>query len=82
MQNPHLNWREVVTSLDYPKFIVSSKKGLRLLIQAIHRGLGQEPFPIDLIYKPWNNTEGQVTISTRYFVFIVRVTLNLNCSIS
>ncbi|XP_055890770.1 CCR4-NOT transcription complex subunit 1-like isoform X2 [Biomphalaria glabrata] len=63
--NPHLNWREVVTSLDYPKFIVSSKKGLRLLIQAIHRGLGQEPFPIDLIYKPWNNTEGQLSFLTQ-----------------
>nr|QOW64962.1 hypothetical protein [Lymnaea stagnalis] len=59
--NPHLNWREVVVNLDHPKFLVFGRKGLRLLVQAIFRGLHQEPFPIDQIYKHWSNTEGQLS---------------------
>lgn len=58
-QNPHINWRDVVSNLDHPKFLVSGRKGLRIIVQALLRSL-QDPFPIDYIYKPWNNTEGQV----------------------
>ncbi|XP_059164399.1 CCR4-NOT transcription complex subunit 1-like isoform X2 [Physella acuta] len=58
--NPHINWREVVSNLDHPKFLVSGRKGLRIIVQALLRSL-QDPFPIDYIYKPWNNTEGQLS---------------------
>ncbi|BFZ13285.1 hypothetical protein BsWGS_16323 [Bradybaena similaris] len=58
--NPHLNWREVVSNLDHKGFLITSRKGLRLLVHVISRGV-QEPFPADLVYKPWNNTEGQLS---------------------
>lgn len=45
--------------LDHPNFMVLNKKGLRLLVQGLIKGL-QEVFPIDYIYRPWKNTEGQV----------------------
>ena len=59
---PHLNWREVVSELDHPEFIVLGKAGLRLLVQALFRGL-KDVFPVDLVYRQWKNTEGQVRIS-------------------
>ncbi|CAH1779661.1 unnamed protein product [Owenia fusiformis] len=57
---PHLNWRDVVSELDHPGFIVLGKSGLRLLVQALFRGL-QDVFPIELLYRPWKNTEGQLS---------------------
>ncbi|KAK6167378.1 hypothetical protein SNE40_021420 [Patella caerulea] len=57
---PHLNWKEVVANLDYPGFIVSNNKGLRLLVQALFRGL-QAIFPVEYIYKSWHNVEGQLS---------------------
>jgi len=58
--NPHMMWREVIASLDHLGFLVLGRKGLRLLVQGLFRFL-PEPFPIDLIYKPWNNSEGQLS---------------------
>ena len=60
-QVPQLNWREVVRELDHKGFAINSKAGLRLVVQALLRGLAREPFPIDCLYKPWQNTEGQVS---------------------
>ena len=54
-----MKWRDVVSELDHPQFIINNKGGLRLLMQAIFRGL-QDIFPIDLLYRVWKNTEGQV----------------------
>lgn len=56
----HLNWREVVAELDHPNFLVLNKKGLRILLQGLKRGL-QDMFPVDYIYRPWKNTEGQLS---------------------
>lgn len=57
---PNLSWKDVVGQLDHPGFHVPSKKGLRLLVQGLSRGL-HEGFPIHLIFRPWNNTEGQLS---------------------
>ncbi|KAK2193621.1 hypothetical protein NP493_11g11020 [Ridgeia piscesae] len=57
---PHMKWRDVVSELDHPQFIINNKGGLRLLMQAIFRGL-QDIFPIDLLYRVWKNTEGQLS---------------------
>lgn len=59
-QAHHLNWREVVAELDHPNFLVLNKKGLRILLQGLKRGL-QDMFPVEYIYRPWKNTEGQVS---------------------
>ena len=60
---PHLAWRDVVKELDHPGFIIVSKAGLRLVIQGLQRGL-QDGFPIELLYQPWKNTEGQLSYIT------------------
>ena len=60
-QAPHFNWRDVVAELDHPTFLVVNKKGLRILLQGLNRGL-QDMFPVEYIYRPWKNTEGQVSI--------------------
>ena len=59
-QAPHFNWRDVVVELDHPNFMVLNKKGLRCLVQGLIKGL-QEVFPVDYIYRPWKNTEGQLS---------------------
>ncbi|KAJ8302566.1 hypothetical protein KUTeg_018962 [Tegillarca granosa] len=57
---PHLSWRDVVLELDHAGFIVMNKRGFRILIQGLIRGL-QEVFPVEFIYRPWKNTEGQLS---------------------
>lgn len=59
-QAPHFSWRDVVVELDQPNFMVLNKKGLRCLVQGLIKGL-QEVFPVDYIYRPWKNTEGQLS---------------------
>lgn len=49
-----------MAELDHPNFLVLNKKGLRILLQGLKRGL-QDMFPVDYIYRPWKNTEGQVS---------------------
>ncbi|KAI8491153.1 CCR4-NOT transcription complex subunit 1, partial [Branchiostoma belcheri] len=59
---PHLNWREVIFELDYPGLILKDAQGLRLLTSALTRALAnQDVFPIDLLYRQWKNTEGQLS---------------------
>lgn len=58
---PHLSWKEVVKELDHPGMKIVSKAGLRVLVQALFRGLQQEMFPVEYLYQPWKNTEGQVS---------------------
>ena len=65
-QIPLLSWRQVIQELDYPEFHVPSREGLQLLFTACHRGL-MEIFPVDVLYRTWTNTEGQVSHSD--FVF-------------
>ena len=50
----------MIQELDYPEFLVPSREGLQLLFTACHRGL-MEIFPVDVLYRTWTNTEGQVS---------------------
>ncbi|XP_070201958.1 CCR4-NOT transcription complex subunit 1-like isoform X11 [Littorina saxatilis] len=61
--SPSLDWKEVVGQLDHQGFLVTGKKGLRLLVQGLLRGLqlSNESFPVQYIFRPWSNTEGQLS---------------------
>ncbi|XP_064641680.1 CCR4-NOT transcription complex subunit 1-like isoform X3 [Lineus longissimus] len=61
---PHLNWKEVVGELDHPGFVILSKQGFRLLVQALFRGI-QDIFPVEFIYRHWKNSEGQLSWITQ-----------------
>lgn len=50
----------MIQELDYPEFVVPSREGLQLLLTACHRGL-MEIFPVDVLYRTWTNTEGQLS---------------------
>lgn len=56
---PHINFRDVVAKLDYPYFKVSTVDGLKLIVQAITLSI---PFPVDLLFRPWENADGQLSI--------------------
>jgi CCR4-NOT transcription complex subunit 1 len=70
----------VVSELDHPGFVILSKQGFRLLIvilskqgfrlliQALFRGL-QDIFPVEFIYRPWKNSEGQLSWITQSLKF-------------
>lgn len=57
---PSMNWMEVIAKLDHPGFIISDAEGLRVILHAYRVGQ-QGTFPIDLIYRNWKNTEGQLS---------------------
>ena len=57
---PHISFREVVFELDHPGFYIGDTQGLRLVKTALVRGLQQELFPIEALYRIWKNYEGQV----------------------
>lgn len=62
---PNLRWDDVVRELDFPEFLVKDRQSLTLLMTALRSGLqaqGFHPdiFPIDNIYRAWDNAEGQV----------------------
>ena len=61
VQNPSLNFKEVTYELDHPGFVIRDNKGLHIVVYGVQRGLGMEVFPVDLIYRPWKNAEGQVS---------------------
>jgi hypothetical protein len=59
-QAPSLSWSDVICELDHPGFAVSNGAGLRLLMKVLFGGLRYTPFPAELIYRHWENKEGQV----------------------
>ena len=59
---PGLQWKDVVKEFDHSEFLIKDKGALRLVINAVKRGLRTEQFPIEHIYKTWNNPEGQLSL--------------------
>lgn len=57
---PSLNWMQVIFDLDHPGFLIKASDAVRLIILAYLRATN-EVFPVEAIYKAWNNTYGQVT---------------------
>ena len=56
---PALNWRQVIHELDHPGFLIKGPDGVRIIVLGFLRATN-ELFPVDAIYKPWSNTQGQV----------------------
>ena len=56
---PHLNFREVIFEMDHPGFLLKDAQGLRIVKSAFLRVL-QDVFPVEVLYRVWKNTEGQV----------------------
>ena len=64
--HPNLHWKEIIYELDHPGFIVRDRPGLILLIKALKLGFQvqgfQTPFPVDMFYRTWKHSEGQVSL--------------------
>lgn len=58
---PNLNWMQVVQELDHPGFLIKDVKGLRTIVYAYFKSAPNTNFPIQLIYKPWSNSMGQLS---------------------
>uniref|UniRef100_UPI00358E5F7C CCR4-NOT transcription complex subunit 1-like isoform X3 n=1 Tax=Myxine glutinosa TaxID=7769 RepID=UPI00358E5F7C len=60
--NLQINFKEVVYELDHPGFLLKDAKGLQVVVYGIQKGLGMDVlFPVELIYRPWKCTEGQLS---------------------
>ena len=61
-----LHWKEIIYELDHPNFLVKDRQGLILLIKALKLGFQvqgfQGPFPVDMFYRQWKNSDGQVSL--------------------
>lgn len=44
---------------DHPGFLIPNQQGLKLVVTAIRLALHGK-FPVEELYKPWQNSEGQV----------------------
>ena len=58
---PQLSFKDVIKELDHPEFLIRDKMSLKLLISALKKGLKDQPFPIEYIYRIWKNLEGQLS---------------------
>ncbi len=54
-------WTEVVRGLDHPQFSCPNSDGLLLLL-TVYEACAREPFPYDMLLKPWKNTAGQLSL--------------------
>lgn len=52
--SPNLNWSEVIMHLDQANFFVRNKIQLQFLTTVLLEGLGNNTFPIALLYREWN----------------------------
>ncbi|XP_032816690.1 CCR4-NOT transcription complex subunit 1 isoform X5 [Petromyzon marinus] len=59
--NLHINFKEVAYELDHPGFQIKDGKGLQIVVYGIQKGLGMDVFPVELVYRPWKNTDGQMS---------------------
>lgn len=61
-----LDWKEVIYELDHSEFLVKDRHGLLFLIKALKLGFQVQgfhgPFPVDMFYRQWNNSNGQVSL--------------------
>lgn len=61
---PSLNFLEVFKEFDFPEFQIVSAAGFKLLVRAIRLLQPQlEPIPADVLFRQWNNSQGQVGAS-------------------
>ncbi|KAI4469623.1 ccr4-not transcription complex [Holotrichia oblita] len=65
--SPNLQWGSVIRELDNPNFVIKDRTGLCTLISALKMGLQNngfypETFPVDHLYRRWNNYEGQFSL--------------------
>ena len=58
---PNLNWKQVIFDLDHPGFLIKTPEAIRLIIMAYIRATN-DVFPVEAIYRAWNNTYGQVAL--------------------
>ncbi|KAL9650796.1 hypothetical protein ABK040_001846 [Willaertia magna] len=62
LKNKELNWRQVVSNLDYPGFKLKDQKGLAMIVTIYKRLTGGEKLPLDVIVcRKWNNNEAQLS---------------------
>ena len=61
-----LHWKEIIYELDHSEFLVKDRQGLMLLIKALKLGFQvqgfQGPFPVDMFYRQWKYSDGQVSL--------------------
>ena len=61
-----LHWKEIIYELDHSEFLVKDRQGLLLLIKALKLGFQvqgfQGPFPVDMFYRQWKYSDGQVSL--------------------
>ena len=61
-----LHWKEIIYELDHSEFLVKDRQGLSLLIKALKLGFQvqgfQGPFPVDMFYRQWKYSDGQVSL--------------------
>ena len=53
---------EVYTQFDVPKFLVADAQALRMMLQVYQLATQGAAFPIDILFRPWSNRAGQLSL--------------------
>ncbi|XP_031617580.1 CCR4-NOT transcription complex subunit 1-like [Contarinia nasturtii] len=63
---PTMNWKEICIAFDHGDFIIKDRGALVLLMTIVELGMqtsgGGKQFPVDIIYRMWTNTQGQLSL--------------------
>uniref|UniRef100_A0A7S1J542 CCR4-NOT transcription complex subunit 1 n=1 Tax=Eutreptiella gymnastica TaxID=73025 RepID=A0A7S1J542_9EUGL len=59
-QKYNVDWRDVLGHLDYPKFEVTSPRGLAFIL-TLHKKATGEAMPVSPVLGKWSNTTGQLS---------------------
>lgn len=62
--SPNISWRDVLSELDNPDFLIKDRHGFNLLFAGIRHFFDGpfQPFPIELFYRKWKNSDGQYSL--------------------
>ena len=47
-------------AFDHPGFLIPNKQALQLVVTAVRKAL-HGAFPVEELFRPWENSEGQVS---------------------
>ncbi|XXQ38247.1 CCR4-Not complex component Not1 C-terminal domain-containing protein [Plasmodiophora brassicae] len=59
---PSIKWPAVFDNLDQPDFIVKDQKALDVLLEVHRCAQPGQPFPLNILFKPWKNRMGHLSL--------------------
>lgn len=62
--SPNISWKEVLSELDNPNFLIKDRQGFNLLFSGLRLFFDEafQEFPVEFFYRKWRNADGQYSL--------------------